>query len=154
MKKKFFPYSGFLSGIFAPEAREKHIQDHLNGQLEYAVLTGNYRQTDRLMKAGAEPNEELLMHAVTQKWTRFSELFLSFGVEPAETMSAIAVKQADKDTLRLLLEHRCPVSDESRVWASVYGSREIKETLGGLAGKGGPFHGGKTPGKKDVLTPS
>lgn len=154
MTKKFFPYSGLLSGIFGVEARDPVAQGALNVQLEYATLTGNARQVQQLLVNGAEPSQELMLATVMQKHSRLTELFLSFDVEPTAEMTRSSIRSGDVDTFKLLIEHRAPVSDEDRVWGGIHGTDKIKAELTALADLKRPFHGGSAPRKNDQTRPS
>lgn len=150
MTRKFFPYSGLLSGIFGVEARDQVAQGALNVQLEYATLTGDARQVQQLLVNGAEPSQELMMATVVQKHSRLTELFLSFDVKPTVDMTDVSIRSGDVDTLKLLVEHRAPVSDETRVWGGIYGTDKIKAELAALADLKRPLHSGPPPRKNDL----
>lgn len=138
---KYFPYSGLLSGIFSDEARDPVAQNALNVQLEYATLTGDARRTQKLLVEGAEASPELMMATVMQKHSRLTELFLGFGVKPTAEMTSFSIRNGDHDMLKLLVEHRAPVSDEARVWGGIYGTDKIKAELSAPTDPKSPFHG-------------
>ena len=123
------PYIGIYSGIFSVEPMDAFEQGVINGKLEYATLTGNLREANSLLAGGATPSQDLLLIAVNKKWSRFSDMFLNWGVQPTALMTDISVRQDDPETLKLLLEHKGQVHDETKAWASVHASAAIKETL-------------------------
>lgn len=120
---------GILSGLFKSKTTNRHDQAILDNKLEYATLTGDLRQANRLLSQGAKASEDLLLVAVSKKWSRFSELFLNAGARPTKEMSNIAIRNNDPDTLKLLNDHLCPVSEDAKIWASLHATQDTKDVL-------------------------